>query len=227
MSAPLFWRIGQLSHFLQNVQRAEAQKQSELWIFSIFALFCFWRKIKLLTFFIPWWWAVWNETYVCLSKRALASIIKFFFLLSYTVFLSPLVQIPVLTRLMSIWHALHQLHAQSTPYGPPAITRWRHFSFLHDHIHLWHKWMYYHFYTYFGYFCNTFECLMEMLLLLHVCGPGLCAVSAKVNFVLLPRWDRYQVRYVQGFLRILTFWQCGMKDLILQIHSYNLWISWT
>ncbi len=35
--------------------------------------------------------------------------------------------------------------------------------FLHDHILLWHKLMYYHFYTYFRYCFCTLECLMEVL----------------------------------------------------------------
>lgn len=54
---------------------------------------------------------------------------KVFFSFHIQFFLCPLVQIQVLMLLMSIWHALHQLHTESTPYGPPAITRWRHFSY--------------------------------------------------------------------------------------------------
>lgn len=123
MSTPSFWRI---THIFYNLLKVERKRCNQEWyFFSIFCLFCCWTKIKLLTFKISWWKWVWNETSVCLNRRALASIIKFFLPFNTHFFLYPLGQISVLMLLMSIWHALHKLHTEFSLYGPPAIKRCR------------------------------------------------------------------------------------------------------
>lgn len=88
-----------------------------------------------------------------------------FILFSYTVFLCPLVQIPVL-----MFFNVYLTCSSPTPHWIHPLLSFAGGIFLstHDHILLWLKWIYYHFYTYFGYCFNTFECLMEVLLFLHV-----------------------------------------------------------
>lgn len=160
------------SYILSKVLKVKNQRSNQNCEY-FFCLFCSWRKIRLLTSFIPRGWGVLQWAPFCSNRRALTLIITFFFF-SYTTFV-PHSAITGLAAFFSIWHALLlPTLTQSTQKEPPAITHGRHFSTPYDHILLWHKWINYHFYTCFEKRFSTLVCLIEVLLL---CNPKMWKVT--------------------------------------------------